>query len=248
MILLKSEQELGYLREAGRIVAESRRVLEDAVRPGVTTAELDELAEKFIRSRGAQPAFKGYRGFPGSICTSVNDEVVHGIPGPRGLKAGDIISIDLGVVYRGYYGDAAFTLPVGEVSPEARRLLQVTEEALWRGIEQARPHRRLSDISWAVQSYVEANGFSVVRDYVGHGIGVSMHEEPQVPNFGPPGLGPELVPGMTLAIEPMVNQGGPEVVLDPDQWTVRTRDGGLSAHFEHTVAVTPRGPWVLTLL
>ncbi len=247
MIILKSEREIGLMREAGRIVAECHEYLARAIRPGVTTGELDALAEEFIRRRGGIPTFKGYRGYPASICTSVNDEVVHGIPGKRVLVAGDIVSIDIGVTYKGYVGDAARTWPVGRVGEEAQRLMRVTHEALLAGIAQAWPGNRLSDISHAVQRHVEGHGFSVVREYVGHGIGREMHEEPEIPNFGPPGKGPVLAPGMVLAIEPMVNAGGYEVYTAGDRWTVRTRDGSLSAHFEHTVAVTKHGPLILTV-
>jgi methionyl aminopeptidase len=245
--VLKSDRELALMREAGRIVAETLARLEKMVQPGITTKELDQAAENYILKRGAYPSFKGYRGFPASICASVNQEVVHGLPGLRKLAEGDIISIDIGAEFQGYHGDAAITVPVGRVTPEVERLLRVTREALWLGIEQARAGRRLSDISHAIQSHVERNGFSVVREFVGHGIGRTMHEEPQVPNYGRPGRGPRLVPGMTLAIEPMVNLGGPEVTVLADGWTVVTRDGSYSAHFEHTVAVTKEGPQVLTL-
>lgn len=247
MIILKSERELALMREAGRLVAETMELLKREIRPGVTTGELDRLAEEFIRGRDAVPAFKGYNGFPGSICTSLNDEVVHGIPGPRQLQAGDILSLDIGVIHAGYYGDAALTVPVAEVSDEAARLIRITEESLYRGIEQARAGNRLSDISHAIQEHVERHGFSVVRQYVGHGIGRSMHEDPQIPNYGQPGLGPLLRPGMTFALEPMVNLGGWEVYETPDRWTVKTRDGSLSAHFEHTIAVTDDGPVILTV-
>ncbi|MGB9904290.1 MAG: type I methionyl aminopeptidase [Desulfotomaculales bacterium] len=246
MITVKSKQELAYMREAGRIAALTFAELGRAIAPGVTTGELDRLAEDFIRAKGGRPAFKGLYGFPASICASVNEEVVHGIPGLRRLENGDIISIDIGVEINGYYGDAAVTFPVGEIGEEAKRLLKVTEEALYAGIAMARAGRRLSDISHAVQSYVESRGFSVVRDYVGHGIGKSMHEDPQVPNFGPPGRGPRLAPGMTLAIEPMINAGTHEVIVLADRWTVVTKDGKLSAHFEHTVAVTGGEPEILT--
>jgi len=236
------------MREAGRIVAQTLEVLRTAIEPGITTAELDALAEKFIRSQGARPAFKGLYGFPASICASVNEQVVHGIPGLRSLEKGDIISIDIGTEIKGYYGDAAYTFAVGDIAAQAARLLAVTEEALYRGIAAARPGNRLSDISHAVQTLVESNGFSVVREYVGHGIGRSMHEEPQLPNFGPPGRGPRLRAGMTLAIEPMVNAGAADVVTMADAWTVVTRDRRLSAHFEHTVAITDSGPEILTKL
>ncbi|MCR4419482.1 MAG: type I methionyl aminopeptidase [Clostridia bacterium] len=247
MIILKSDRELELMRQAGRVVAETLVLLERMVVPGVSTQELNEAAESYILKQGAYPSFKGYRGFPASICASVNEEVVHGLPGLRRLVEGDIISIDIGAELEGYHGDAAITVPVGRVKPEVERLLRVTQEALWLGIEQARPGRRLSDISHAIQMHVEKNGFSVVREFVGHGIGRTMHEEPQVPNYGRPGRGPRLTPGMTLAIEPMVNLGGPEVLVLADGWTVVTRDGSYSAHFEHTVAVTTEGPRVLTL-
>ncbi len=246
MITIKSKQELAYMREAGRIVALAFAELKKAIEPGVTTGELDRLAQDFILAQGGRPAFLGLYGFPASICTSVNEEVVHGIPGLRKLENGDIISIDIGVEINGYFGDGAVTFPVGEISAEAKRLLQVTEEALYAGIARARVGYRLSDISHAIQEYVESRGFSVVRDYVGHGIGKSMHEEPQVPNFGRPGRGPRLRPGMTLAIEPMINAGTHEVCLCADNWTVVTKDAKLSAHFEHTVAVTDGEPEILT--
>ncbi|RDV83381.1 type I methionyl aminopeptidase [Ammonifex thiophilus] len=246
MIHRKSERELQYMREAGRIVALTLQELEKAIRPGVTTKELDSLAEEFIRRQGARPAFKGLYGFPASICTSINEEVVHGIPGPRRLREGDIISIDVGTEVEGYHGDGAWTFPVGEISEEAARLLEVTREALYRGIEKAVAGNRLTDISYAIQTYVESHGFSVVRDFVGHGIGRRMHEEPQVPNFGPPGRGPRLEEGMTLAIEPMVNAGTYEVEVLPDNWTVVTKDRRLSAHFEHTIAVRKTRAEILT--
>jgi methionyl aminopeptidase len=217
------------------------------VAPGVSTAELDELAEKRIKQAGATPAFKGYHGYPATICASINDEVIHGIPsGRRVLAEGDIISIDVGAALDGYYGDSAVTLPVGQVSEQAATLLRVTEESLYKAIEQARPGKRVSDIGHAVQRHVEAFGFSVVREFVGHGIGVRMHEEPQVPNYGEPGHGPRLAEGMVLAIEPMVNAGKPAVKVLADGWTAVTRDTSLSAHFEHTVAVTSGEPWILT--
>ncbi|NHM28536.1 type I methionyl aminopeptidase [Desulfofundulus sp. TPOSR] len=248
MIMIKSQRELRYMRDAGRVVAGVLGELSRAIKPGVTTAELDRLAEDFILARGARPAFKGLYGFPASICTSVNEQVVHGIPGLRKLESGDIISIDVGAEINGYFGDGAATFPVGEISPEAKKLLAVTEEALYEGIRFARQGNRLSDISHAVQSYVEKHGFSVVREYVGHGIGRSMHEEPQVPNFGKPGRGPRLKAGMTLAIEPMVNAGTHEVRTLGDNWTVVTGDSKLSAHFEHTVAITDGEPEILTRL
>jgi len=247
MIILKSKQELKLMREAGRIVALVLEELGDAVKPGVTTGKLDQIAEDVITKAGAKPAFKGYNGFPASICTSVNEEVVHGIPGLRKLRSGDIISIDVGAVKNGYYGDAAVTLPVGKVDREIIKLIEVTREALMRGIEHAVVGNRLSDISHAIQYHVEKNSFSVVREYVGHGIGRNMHEEPRVPNFGSPGHGPRLAPGMVLAIEPMVNMGTHMVYTKEDGWTVVTQDSKYSAHFEHTVAVTEDGPQILTL-
>ncbi len=246
MIILKSNDELSRMARACKIVAEALQGLKEVVRPGVTTAELDSYVESFIRKRGAIPAFKGYRGYPASLCTSVNDQVVHGIPSARRLGEGDIISLDLGVYLDGFYGDAAISLPVGSVGPEAKRLLQITEEALYRGIDMARVNKRVSDISNAIQGFVEAAGYSVVRHFVGHGIGMELHEDPQVPNFGPPGQGPVLKEGMTLAIEPMVNRGGCEIAILDDGWTAVTKDGSLSAHFEHTVAVTNNGPSILT--
>ncbi|WP_378955008.1 type I methionyl aminopeptidase [Pelosinus sp. sgz500959] len=248
MIILKSEREINYLRDAGRIVAETHAEVKKAVKPGVTTLDLDQIAEKYIISRGAIPAFKGYHGFTGNICSSVNEEVVHGIPGLRKLKTGDNISIDIGAVINGYNGDAAITVPVGEVDAEVQKLLDVTEESLYKGIEQAVIGNRLSDISHAVQNHVEQYGFGVVRDYVGHGIGRSMHEDPQVPNYGNPGRGPRLKAGMTLAIEPMVNLGTYEVKTLDDGWTVVTLDGKRSAHFEHSIAITDGKPEILTKL
>ena len=246
MIIIKSDRELDYMRDAGRIVAKTLRELEKAVKPGVSTKELDTIAEDFIVKSGAKPAFKGYNGFPATICASLNEEVVHGIPGLRKLENGDIISIDIGTVINGYFGDAAETLPVGEITADAQQLLDITRQSLAAGIAQAVVDNRLSDISNSVQTFVESNGFSVVRDYVGHGIGRNMHEDPQVPNFGKPGRGPRLQSGMALAIEPMVNLGSHEVKTLHDNWTVVTRDGKLSAHFEHTIAVTDAGPEILT--
>jgi len=246
MITRKSTRELGYMREAGRVVAGALKEMEKAVRPGITTRELDEIAEDFIRKQGAKPAFKGLYGFPASICASVNEEVVHGIPGLRELKDGDIISIDIGAEINGYFGDGAATFPVGTVSPEVLELLRVTREALYAGIAKARPGNRLTDISHAVQAVAEAHGFGVVRDYVGHGIGRKMHEEPQVPNYGPPGRGPRLEPGMTLAIEPMINLGTHKVETLTDRWTVVTEDRKPSAHFEHTIAITDGPAEILT--
>lgn len=246
MITLKSDRELEYMKEAGRIVAQTHLELEKAIQPGITTRELDAIAEKYIVSQGARPAFKGYQGFPASICASVNEEVVHGIPGLRVLKNGNIISIDIGTVINGFYGDAARTYPVGDVNEDLRRLLKVTRQSLEAGIAKAIEGNRLSDISHAVQTVAEEGGYSVVRDYVGHGIGREMHEDPQIPNFGKPGRGPRLKAGMTLAIEPMVNMGTYEVMTLEDNWTVVTRDGASSAHFEDTVAITTEGPVLLT--
>jgi len=235
------------MREAGKIVAGALAEVGKTVRPGITTAELDRVAEEYIISKGAKPAFKGLYGFPATVCASVNEQVVHGIPGLRKLENGDIISIDIGAEINGYFGDAAQTFPVGVISSELQRLMDITREALEQGINMARNGNRLSDISNAVQSYVEQNGFSVVRDYVGHGIGKKIHEEPQVPNFGRPGRGPRLKTGMTLAIEPMVNMGTYEVLTLSDNWTVVTRDGKPSVHFEHTIAITDGGLIILTL-
>ena len=247
MIILKSERELQYLYDAGQIVAKTHKEVEKALKPGVTTFELDKVAEEYILGCQAKPIFKGYNGFPATICASINEEVVHGIPSRlRQLKSGDIISIDIGAVINNYVGDAAVTLPVGEIEDEVKRLLDVTEQALYKGIEMATVDNRLSDVSHAIQSYVEKNNFSVVRDYVGHGIGRSMHEEPQIPNFGIPGRGPRLKSGMALAIEPMVNMGTYEVETLLDNWTVVTKDRKRSAHFEHTIAVKNEGPWILT--
>jgi methionyl aminopeptidase len=247
VIICRSAAELERMRAAGRLVGEVLSELATLVAPGVTTADLDLVAEKRITRAGAVPAFKGYHGYPATICASINEEVIHGIPsGRRVLNEGDIISIDVGASLDGYYGDSAITLPVGQVSEEAATLLRVTEEALCKAIERARPGGRVSDIGHEVQRHVEAYGFSVVREFVGHGIGQRMHEEPQVPNYGDPGRGPRLAEGMVLAIEPMVNAGKPPVKLLADGWTAVTRDGSLSAHFEHTVAVTADGPWILT--
>jgi methionyl aminopeptidase len=248
MINIRSPREIEQLRKANAIVAEVFQRLEGKVIPGVTTEELDQIAEEYIRSRGAVPAFKGYRGFPATLCTSINEEVVHGIPGQRKLKEGDLVSLDVGVIRNGYFGDAAVTLPVGEVDPEARRLLEVTERALFIGIEKTKAGNRLFDISSAIQQWVESNGFSVVRDFVGHGIGKSLHEEPQIPNFGSPHQGPRLAKGMVFALEPMVNEGTYEVKVLSDAWTVITADGKRSAHFEHTIAITDGGPEILSAL
>jgi methionyl aminopeptidase len=246
MVYLRDRREIEAIRAAAQLVARTLDLLGREVRPGMTTAALDRLAETYIRDHGGRPAFKGYRGFPATICPSVNDEVVHAIPGPRRLDEGDVIGVDVGVEMNGYYGDSARTFAVGEVSAEAKRLLEVTREALLEGVTRARGGNRVGDISHAIQTHVEHHGFSIVRSLVGHGIGREMHEEPQVPNFGLPDRGPRLMIGQVLAIEPMVNAGGPEVVTRPDGWTVVTKDGSLSAHFEHTVALGPNGPEILS--
>jgi methionyl aminopeptidase len=247
VIVLKSPREIALMRQAGRILADVVTHLEGFVRPGMSTLEVDEEVEAFIRERGAIPAFKGYRGFPATVCISINDEIVHGIPSPhRRVKEGDIVGLDLGCIIAGYYADCAVTLAIGEVPPDVQKLLDVTRESLELAIAQCVSGRRLSDVSSAVQRHVEAHGFSVVRAFVGHGIGRALHEEPQVPNFGEPGRGPALRPGMVLAIEPMVTMGSWEVNVLDDGWTAVTRDGSLAAHFEHTVAVTEDGPDVLT--
>jgi methionyl aminopeptidase len=247
MIICKSQAEIEIMREAGRIVAETHREIAKVIEPGITTKEIDAIAEREIRKRGATPSFKGYNGFPASICASVNEELVHGIPGNRKLVEGDIISIDIGAYYREYHGDSAWTYPVGKISPEDQRLLDVTRESLFKGLEQAKPGKRLSDISHEIQKYVEEHGFSIVREYVGHGIGKNLHEDPQIPNFGPPGRGPRLKPGMVLAIEPMVNAGSRHVITLEDNWTVVTMDGAKCAHFEHTIVITEEGYDILTL-
>lgn len=247
MVILRTPAEIEQMRRAGSLVGQVLERLREHVAPGVSTRELDAIAENMICSRGGVPSFKGYRGYPASICASVNNEIIHGIPGDRMLVDGDIISIDCGAMLGGYHGDAAMTFPVGPVSAEAEKLMTVTREALNAGIAMARLKMRLGDIGNAIQRHVEANGFSVVRDFVGHGIGRHMHEDPQIPNFGPAGMGMRLRTGMVLAIEPMVNAGVHEVVVMDDGWTACTRDGSLSAHFEHTVAITDDGPEVLTL-
>ncbi|HZJ58437.1 MAG TPA: type I methionyl aminopeptidase [Clostridia bacterium] len=246
MIILKSKSEIKLMEEAGRIVAGAHEVVKNAIAPGITTAELDEIAEDYIRSRGGIPAFLGYQGYPASICASINEQVVHGIPGPVALKEGDILSVDIGAFHNGYCGDAARTHPVGEVTPDAHRLIETAKEAFFSGLEFAREGYRLSDISHAIQVYVEGKGYSVVKALVGHGIGQAMHEEPQIPNFGPPGRGPRLRKGMALAIEPMINAGAHEVMTLHDGWTVVTKDGSLSAHYEHTIAITHGQPLILT--
>ena len=247
MIIRKSEQEIERMARAGEVVAETLALLGERARPGVTTAELDALADELIRSRGGVPTFKGYRGYPASICTSPNDVVVHGIPGPRVLGEGDILSVDVGVTLDGFVADSAYTFPIGEIAPETERLLEAGKAALVAGIEQCRSGNRLSDISHAIQTATEEHGFSVVRSLVGHGVGRSMHEEPQIPNYGEPGRGPLLSPGMTFAIEPMINAGAPDVVIHDDEWSISTVDSSLSAHFEHTVAITEEGPRILTV-
>jgi methionyl aminopeptidase len=247
MINIKTPQEIEIMRQNNRLVAQVLQRLREATKPGITTKELDQLAEHSIREAGATPAFKGYRGYPASLCVSVNEEVVHGIPGPRRLREGEIVSLDLGAYRNGYYGDAAITCPVGKVSEEATRIMEVTQQALVKGIEQATQGNRLLDISHAIQSWVESHGFSVVRDFVGHGIGRELHEDPQVPNFGPPHHGPRLRPGMVLAIEPMINIGTWEVKILKDGWTVVTADRSLSAHFEHTIAISDGEPDILSL-
>jgi methionyl aminopeptidase len=247
VIVCRSAVELDRMREAGRLVGDILSELSAMVAPGVTTADLDEVAERRIRAAGAIPAFKGYHGYPATICASVNEEVIHGIPsGRRVLNEGDVVSVDVGAMLDGYYGDSAVTLPVGHVSEQAAMLLRVTEEALYKAIDKVKVGGRVSDIGHAVQQHVEAYGFSVVREFVGHGIGQRMHEEPQIPNYGEPGRGPRLAEGMVLAIEPMVNAGKPAVKVLADGWTAVTRDNSLSAHFEHTVAVTAAGPRILT--
>lgn len=246
MITLKSKAEVARIEAACRIVVDILEFLETKIRPGIATLELDKLADDHIRQKGAVSAFKGYKGFPANICTSVNDVIVHGIPGKQVLKDGDIISVDVGVKLNGYYGDAAITFPVGKISAEAKRLLAAAEGALYEGISKALPDNRLSDISNAIQRYVESNGFSVVREFVGHGIGSKMHEDPQIPNFGEPGMGPRLKPGMVFAIEPMVNSGTYKAEVLEDGWTAVTRDRKLSAHFEHTIYIDEGGPEILT--
>lgn len=248
-IEIKSPGEIDLMRRAGLVVGETLELLRASVRAGVSTAELDAIAEDNIRGAGATPSFKGYHGFPGSICASVNDEVVHGIPGDRVLADGDVISIDCGAIVDGWHGDAAITVAVGEVAPEVTELMRVTEEAMWRGIAAARLGGRVTDISHAVESHVRSQGdYGILEDYVGHGIGSQMHQPPNVPNYGRPGRGPKLVRGLALAVEPMVTLGGKDTVVLEDDWTVVTSDGSRSAHFEHTFTLTPEGAWVLTAL
>ena len=247
MIVLKSGRELKIMREACRISAEALKLAGNAVQPGVTTAEIDRIAEKYILSQGAVPNFKNYNGYPATACISINNEVIHGIPSvKRVIKAGDIVSIDLGAKFDGYHGDNAATFACGDISDEAKRLIDTTRESLYKGIAAAVSGGRLGDIGYAIQQYVESRGYSVVRDFVGHGVGTNLHEAPEVPNFGTRGRGIRLMPGMTLAIEPMINAGRSDVKVMPDGWTVLTKDGSLSAHFEHTVAITPDGPQIMT--
>jgi methionyl aminopeptidase len=246
MIIRKATGEIERMARAGEVVADTLALIGEHARPCVTTQELDDLADEFIRSRGGTPTFKGYRGYPASICTSPNEMVVHGIPGPYTLKDGDILSVDVGVTLDGFVADSAYTFPIGDVSAEAERLLEGCQAALAAGIEQCRVGNRLSDISHAIQVVTEEHGFSVVRSLVGHGVGRSMHEEPQIPNYGEPGRGPLLAEGMTFAIEPMITAGGPDVVLHDDEWSISSADGSLAAHFEHTVAITADGPRILT--
>ncbi|MBS4197885.1 type I methionyl aminopeptidase [Lederbergia citri] len=246
MIICKTPREIEIMREAGRIVALTHQELQKHIQPGITTKELDAIAERFIARHDAIPSFKGYNGFPGSVCASVNEELVHGIPGNRVLKDGDIISLDIGAKYNGYHGDSAWTYPVGNIDEETQSLLDVTEKSLYLGLEEAKPSVRLSNISYAIQTFVESNGFSIVREYVGHGIGQNLHEDPQIPHYGPPNKGPRLKPGMVLCIEPMVNAGSRYVRTLADNWTVVTVDGKMCAHFEHTIAITETGYEILT--
>ena len=248
MVHLKTEQEISKIRKASQIVARTLQILSEHVQEGITTKELDKIAESEIRKEGGIPAFKGYRGFPATLCVSVNEEIIHGIPSGKKLKKGDIVGLDLGAIWQGFYGDAARTVAVGEISDEARKLTQVTEESLGIGIKQAHDGNRVGDIGYAVQQHVEAHGFSVVREFVGHGIGRSLHEDPQVPNYGKQGHGHRLKPGLVLAIEPMVCMGSNEVRMLEDNWTAVTKDGSLSAHFEHSIAITNNGPVILSSL
>lgn len=248
MIICKSETELGFMREAGRIVAETHLLIKQAIEPGITTEHLDQIADRYIRSQNALPSFKGYNGFPASICASVNEQLVHGFPNKRKLQEGDIVTLDIGAEYRGFHGDSAWTYPVGQISNDAKKLLEVTEGSLYAGLELVKPDVRLFTISHAIQRFIEDAGMSVVREYVGHGIGAKLHEAPQIPNYGIKDRGPRLKPGMVLAIEPMVNAGKRQVKTLEDKWTVVTVDGSLCAHFEHTVAVTPDGMEIFTKL
>ena len=247
-MIIYCEEEISSIKKSNQIVAKILTELRRMIAPGVQTKKLDEYAEVRVKEMNAIPAFKGYRGYPASLCTSINEEIVHGIPSSRRLRDGDIISLDFGVLYEGYYGDAAVTYPVGEITPKVKKLIKAAEETFYKGVEQMKPGKRISDISFAIQSYVESQGFSVIRAFVGHGIGLSLHEEPQVPNFGLPGRGPKLKSGMVLAIEPMIAMGDWDVEILDDNWTAITRDGSLSAHYEHTVAITQKGPEILTLV
>ena len=247
MISLKSPREIEAMRRAGRITAQARALAGSMVAPGVTTLEIDKAVRRFIESQGAKPSFLGYSGFPGSACISVNEEVIHGIPGPRVLKEGDIVSIDVGAFIGGFHGDCAATYACGQISDEAKKLIEVTQQSFWEGIKFARPGQRVSDISHAVQQYVESHGCSVVRDFIGHGVGAKLHEAPEVPNFGPAGRGPRLLPGMTIAVEPMVNAGDWRVKVLKDGWTTASLDGSLTAHYENTILITEDGPEVLTV-
>ena len=247
MISLKSPREIELMRRAGRLTAQARALAGSMVRPGVTTHEIDTAVRKFIESHGAKPSFLGYGGFSGSACISINEQVIHGLPGPRKLQEGDLVSIDVGAYLNGFHGDCAATFPCGEVSDEAMRLIRVTEQSFWEGIRLARPGKRVYDISHAVQQYVEANGFSVVRDFVGHGVGTKLHEAPEVPNYGPAGHGPRLQPGMTIAVEPMVCAGDWQVKVLADKWTTVSLDGSLTAHYENTILITEDGPEILTV-
>lgn len=248
-VVLRSRKQIDLMRDANKLVAETFEVLREKVGPGMTTRELDRLAEEHIRKAGALPAYKGYRGFPATICVAPNNVICHGFPDDKPLKEGDILGLDIGVQLRGWYGDSCVTLPVGQITPEAQRLLDVAREAMWRGIQAARPGNRLGDIGAAIQTFVESNGFSVVREYTGHGVGQRLHDEPTILHYGKPGTGLRIQPGMTFTIEPMVNVGGYATVLDKrDNWTVRTADGSLSAQFEHTIAIGDAGPEVLSVL
>ena len=247
MISLKSPREIEAMRRAGRNTAQARALAGSMVAPGVTTLEIDKAVRRFIESQGAKPSFLGYSGFPGSACISVNEEVIHGIPGPRVLKEGDIVSIDVGAFIGGFHGDCAATYACGQISDEAKKLIEVTQQSFWEGIKFARPGQRVSDISHAVQQYVESHGCSVVRDFIGHGVGAKLHEAPEVPNFGPAGRGPRLLPGMTIAVEPMVNAGDWRVKVLKDGWTTVSLDGSLTAHYENTILITEDGPEVLTV-
>lgn len=248
LIKLKSAREIAIMREAGRIVAECHAALAERVQPGVSTRELDRFVEQFLKDRGATPSFKGYRGFPGSICVSVDDVICHGIPGRDRLKAGQVITIDIGAYYKGYHGDSAWTYAVGEVSPEIRQLMDVTQQCLFAGIEAARVGNRIGDIGHAIQTLAESHGYGVVRDFIGHGLGQELHESPEVPHYGTPGTGLALRSGMTIAIEPMITLGDYRVKVDPDGWTARTSDGSICVQYEHTIAITDNGPEILTKL